>query len=336
MNNFILSFSIILASLFAGYAFNACIIKGLITLTAEQTMQLRLYFQKAALLVVNPIAFCGAVWIADLSVGTYLALPFIGIAALATGLVLGFAGSRLLGLHPSRTGVYIGSSSFTNIGNIGGLATFILLGESGFALIPFYKLFEEFWYYSVIFPIARSYGERANPESSSATTASTAVSSPASGIRRVLRDPFLIVSASATTLGLVLNFSSLERPAFYTGLNLVLVPLSTFLMLFAIGMRLRFSLGKGHLKPALLLTAGKSLIVPTIACGLGLLVGLGATPDGLGLRLVLILAAMPTGFLSLVPPTLYKLDQDFAGSLWLVSNSAILLILPVLGFILSL
>lgn len=336
MQNFILSFSIIFASLLAGYAFNACIMKGIIPLTAETTTQLRLYLQKTALLVVNPIAFCGAVWIADLSVGRYLSLPFIGVAALATGMVLGLAGSRLLGLAPSRAGVYIGSASFTNIGNIGGLAVFILLGEPGFALIPFYKLFEEFWYYSVIFPIARSYGERANPASSGSTSTSDSGSGPALGITRVLRDPFLIVSASATTLGLLLNFSPLERPDFYTGLNLVLVPLSSFLMLFAIGMRLRFRLGNGHLKPALLLTAGKSLIVPAIACGLGLAVGLGSSPDGLGLRLVLILAAMPTGFLSLVPPTLYKLDQDFAGSLWLVSNGAILLILPVLGFILSL
>ncbi|OHD82032.1 MAG: hypothetical protein A3J97_10180 [Spirochaetes bacterium RIFOXYC1_FULL_54_7] len=104
------------------------------------------------------------------------------------------------------------------------------------------------------------------------------------------------LSTLAITLGLILNFSGVQGPSFYTGLNLVLVPMSTFLMLFAIGRRLRFRIGKGHITAALLLTAGKTLIVP---------------------------------------PVLYRLDQDFAGSILMVSNTAILLILPILGFLLQ-
>lgn len=100
-------------------------------------------------------------------------------------------------------------------------------------------------------------------------------------------------------------------------------------------MRLQFRVGRGHFKAALMLTACKTMVVPLITLGFALLLGLGHVPGNLGLKLVLILAAMPTGFLSLVPPALYRLDQDFAGSLWLVSNAAIVLILPVLGFLLQ-
>lgn len=265
-------------------------------MTKEQSEQLRLVLQKTVLLAVNPVAFCGAVWIADLSVGRYFALPFICLVGLATGLGIGFAGSWFFRLPAAQAGVYIGSSSFTNIGNLGGLASFILLGETGFALIPLYQLFEQLWYYSILFPLARSYGEKANPSSAGTLYTPGHVSVPASVLRRILRDPFIILSALAVALGLILNFSEAQRPSFYTGLNRMLVPLSTSMMLFAIGMRLQFRIGRGHLKTALMLT----------------------------------------GFLSLVPPALYRLDQDYAGSIWLVSNAAIVLILPVLGILLQL
>lgn len=336
MRGFVLSLSIIVASLYSGYVFNICIDRGLVPLTKEQSERLRLALQKTVLLAINPIAFCGAVWIADLRVGSYFALPFISLVALAAGLGLGFAGSWFFRLPAVQAGVYIGSSSFTNIGNLGGLAVFIFLGEAGFALIPLYQLFEQLWYYSILFPLARSYGERANPSPAGALNSPGPVSGPASVLRQVLRDPFLFLSALAILLGLILNFSGTQRPSFYASLNLLLVPASTFLMLFAIGMRLRFRIGRGHIKAALTLTAGKILIVPSVALAAALLLGLGQVPGNLGLKLVLILSAMPTGFLSLVPPALYRLDQDFAGSIWLVSNTAIIVILPILGFLLRL
>jgi hypothetical protein len=45
-------------------------------------------------------------------------------------------------------------SSMTNLGSIGSLVAFLILGEQGFALVPFYKLFEEAWVYGRCFPIA--------------------------------------------------------------------------------------------------------------------------------------------------------------------------------------
>ncbi len=329
MHNFVFSFVIILGSLAAGHIFNRLITRAIVPLSAESAERLRRAMQKTALLVVNPVAFCGAIWIADLSAAGFYALPFIGLAALATGLALGAAGTRLLKLAPGQAGVYTTSASFTNIGNIGGLVAFVLLGEAGFALVPFYKLFEELWYYSLLFPIARSYGERAN----SAAAGEGAAPRAAGSLRRLLRDPFLVVAFFSIALGLSLNFSGLHRPAFYAGLNAVLVPLSSFLLLFAIGMNLRFTIAKRHLKAAALLICGKAVIVPAIAFGLALFLGLGKAGGGVGLKLVLVLAAMPIGFLGLVPPALYKLDQDFAGSLWLASNGALIVIVPVLALL---
>jgi predicted permease len=329
MHNFAFSFVIIIGSLAAGHVFNRMIAAAIVPLSAESAERLRRAMQKTALLAVNPVAFCGAIWIADLSAAGFYALPFIGLAALATGLALGAAGTRLLKLPPEQAGVYTTSASFTNIGNIGGLVAFVLLGEAGFALVPFYKLFEELWYYSLLFPIARSYGERANP----AAAGDGAAPRGWAGLLRVVRDPFLLVAFFSISMGLILNVSGLQRPAFYAGLNAVLVPLSSFLLLFAIGMNLRFTIARRHLKAAALLIGGKALIVPAMAFCLALLLGLGQSGGGVGLKLVLVLAAMPIGFLGLVPPALYKLDQDFAGSLWLASNGALVAIVPILALL---
>jgi hypothetical protein len=329
MQSFIGSFSIIIVSLLAGYAFNALIAGGLIRLSVDQTTRLRLAMQKTALLGVYPIAFLGAIWIADLSEPLYFILPFVGISALAIGLVYGLVVSRLLHLPPLRAGVFAISASSTNLGAIGALVAFILLGEPGFALVPFYKLLEELWNYSVLFPIARAYGDRGNLGSKS-----TKGLSSAAGFVKVLRDPFLLVALSAVSLGLVMNFTAISRPYFYTGLNRLLVPTGTTLLLFSIGMRLRFTVARADLQAGLLIVLGKSVIIPAVVSAIALALGLGQTPGGLGLKLVLVLSAMPVAFVSLVPPTLYKLDQDLAGSIWLVSNAALLVIAPALALIL--
>ncbi|TFG84183.1 MAG: hypothetical protein E4H20_03865 [Spirochaetales bacterium] len=330
MQKLVVSFSIIVISLVSGYVFNATIIKGLVRINMASAETMRRGMQKIALLVVNPVAFCSAVWVIDLSERRYFILPVIGIAALATGLGLGFFGSRLQRLPPGRAGVYVTCASFTNIGNIGGLFVFLLLGESAFALIPFYKLFEELWYYSILFPLARSYGARSSP----GLTGVKANSGMPAGALRVLRDPFLLVALCAVALGLGLNAGGIARPVFFGRLNSALVPLSSFLLLFAIGMRMRFRIARPDRLAAFLLILGKALVAPAIVTVLAVFAGLNETAGGLGLKVVLVLSAMPVGFLGLVPPALYNLDQDFAGSLWLASNAALLLIVPALFILL--
>ena len=330
MQNFIASFSTIIISLLSGYAFNALVTAGYVPLSGERVLKLRLVMQKTALLGVYPVAFLGAIWVADLSEPLYFMLPFLGITGLAVGLFYGLLAARWLHLPPQRAGVFATSASFSNLGAIGALVVFILLGEPGFALVPFYKLLEELWNYSILFPIARAYGERANATSSTKETTTFA-----QGLMKVIRDPFLLVSLSAVSTGLALNLTGVDRPDFYAGLNQFLVPTGTTLLLFAIGMRLRFKISSQDLKAGLLIVLGKAIIVPLIVSAIALSLGLGQTADGLGLKLVLVLAAMPVAFVSLVPPALYKLDQDLAGSLWLVSNGALLLIVPALALILG-
>ncbi|HUX41126.1 MAG TPA: hypothetical protein VMV83_08195 [Rectinemataceae bacterium] len=332
MLRFIQSFSVIFVGLAAGFLFNSLIAKGLIPLGTQATERLRRGLQRFVLLAINPVAFCGAIWSLDLSDPRYFLLPLVGIAALALGLALGFAGARALRLPPLQAGVHVTSASFTNIGSIGGLVVFVLLGESAFALVPIYKAFEELWYYSVLFPIARSYGEKANPSLSSAG----GPHGPLAGILRVLRDPFFLASVAAIGTGLAFNYSRLPRPSFYGPLNSVLVPMSSFLFLFTIGMRLRFKIARSHIRAAVMVTVGKILIVPASVLALAWALGLERIPGGMALKVCLALAMAPVAFLGLVPATLYRLDEEFANSLWLTSNGALVVIVPLLAALLPL
>lgn len=77
----------------------------------------------------------------------------------------------------------------------------------------------------------------------------------------------------------------------------------------------------------------KFLLVPVIIVGLGYAFGLDKIDAGLPLKVVLILASMPVGFIAMVPPTIYNLDIDLANACWLIANALLLLQIPVLLFI---
>ena len=278
MVKFAFSFSIIVLSLAAGYAFKAAIRSGIFRVGDKTAERIRLGLQKSAMLVLNPVAFCGAVWVLDLGERRYLALPLVGLTALVTGLLLGLAGSRAMRLPPVQAGVYAPCGSFTNIGNIGGLVTFVLLGEAGYALVPFYKLFEELWYYGVVFPLARSYGERAAP----GKAAGTGFAGRTGTLARLARDPFLIVALTSIAVGLGLNAAGVPRPSGYASLNAVIVPLSSFAFLFSIGMKMRFRIRAEHVGAAALLVGSKAIAVPAVAFGAATLAGLGSASGEIG------------------------------------------------------
>ena len=136
--------------------------------------------------------------------------------------------------------------------------------------------------------------------------------------------------------GFILNLSGLERPAFYGPVNALIIPAASFMLLVSIGMALQFSRMKGHLLKALTLLPLKHLFIPALTFSAALAAGLGNIEDALPLKVVLILSAMPVGFLSLVPPALYDLDIDLANTCWIVSNGFMVVTVPVLMVLLNL
>jgi len=324
MEKFVFSLGIIFFGLALGYVIQALIHKRIIRLPYDIEI-IRKTLQKVALLFFNPIAFLGAIWIVNLDDLKIIALPFIGISALVLGGFLALVFAKMLNMSRKQTGAYIVAGGFTNIGSIGGLLCFIFLGEAGFALMTFYKLFELFSYYGIGFPIAKSF--------------SLDVAESASFVERmkkVLRDPFMLVALVSIFGGFSLNLSGLERPDFYGTVNAVFVPTATILLMTSIGMAMHFGRIGKYLREGLLIALIKFAIVPAMATGLAYLVGFGEIDQGLPLKVVLILSSMPVGFNAMVPPTIYDLDVDLANANWLVTNLLLILVIPLLQYLIAL
>jgi predicted permease len=198
ISKLIYSFSLILFGLLVGYAIQK-LPERLLNRLPVSLEALRKWLQRTALLFVNPVAILGAVWIVRIHDIGLAALPFTCIFAIVAGGACALMASWILGHGPKKTGAMFCCGAFTNNGSIGALLCFIFLGEPGFALVPIYKLFEEFSYYSIGFPVARHYSG-----SAAATDEGTW-----RRIMRLAKDPLIIVSLSSIVLGGILNASGL-------------------------------------------------------------------------------------------------------------------------------
>lgn len=318
MGKHVFSISLVVLGIGIGYLIQILVQKKVLVLPLPID-DLRRKLQKAALLFFNPVAIIGATWMTDIHDIKIAALPFMGMAALFTGGGLAYAASRLWRFNRKQTGAYIVCGGFTNIGSLGALFCFIFLGESAFALVPFYKLLEELIYYAIGFPIAKSYSDDLSETPTFFHR-----------LKKAAMDIFVLVAVSSISIGLILNVSGIPRPAFYTIVNTIFIPLAALLLLISIGMAMRFSSIQRYYLPGLAVAMIKFILVPMMIVGLGYAFGLNAIDNGLPLKVVVILASMPVGFIAMVPPTIYNLDIDLANACWLLTNALLLLQIPLL------
>jgi len=316
MGKLLFSIALVVFGIGTGYLIQWLVEKGRLRLPIEAS---RKTLQRAALLFFNPVAILGATWVADIHHIKIVALPFMGLTALLLGGCLAFTAARLQHLTRQQTGAYIVCGGFTNIGSLGALFCFMFLGEQGFALVPFYKLFEESLYYAVGFPVAKSFSNDL-----------TETPSFFQRLKSALSDIFVQVAVSSIGIGLVLNLFKVPRPAVYASVNSVFIPLAALLLLVSIGMAMRFSSVKTFFIPGVIIALIKFLVVPVVVVGLGWLLGMNRIENGLPLKVMMILASMPVGFIAMVPPTIYDLDIDLANACWLVTNALLLLQVPLL------
>lgn len=323
MQKLLFSMLLIVSGLLLGYLWQLRI-KKTDADADTQIPRIRKFLQKIGLLGFMPVSFVGAVWIVSFENLKIILLPFIGLIALLSGGVLALGLASYLGKGSKARGTLYCCGSFTNIGSIGALVAFVFLGEKGFGLIALYKMFEEVSYYTIGFPLARYF---------------SGSSDKVTFRQRLLdisKDPFVRAALAAFGSGLILNLTSIPRPEFFETLNTFFVPAGTFILLISIGLGMRFSSVTGYYLEGLQLCLIKFILVPVIAVTLGYLAGFRTIDNGLALKVVLIASSMPVAFTALVAASIYDLELDLANSCWLLTTSALILVLPMLSFLLQL
>ncbi|MDA3956389.1 hypothetical protein, partial [Oceanispirochaeta sp.] len=260
----------------------------------ELVHKIRKTMQIAVLLFTNPVAFAGAVWALPLDNLEIMLLPVLGVMAISLSGIFSIFYTGRKKMAPTMRGSHFCVSFYTNIGSIGALIIYALLGEPGFILLPFYKLVEPVLYFAIGFPVAARFSEEKQKDKRNSM--------------QILKDPFVMVSMGAIFLGLILNLAGLPRPAFYAGLNSVLVPVGSFLLLISIGIAMHFPSMKKYAFSTTSILVIKYVLVPLTITGAAYFMGMGKIMNGLPLKVVFILSSMPAGFLSIMPPSLYNLD----------------------------
>jgi predicted permease len=320
MSRFLTTLVLMFSALAVGYLVRVLVERRTLRLPFELP-RIRKVLQTAVLLFSIPLTFLGAVWIVDLDNLKILALPFIEVFAILLGGVLAYGFARAQKLTRRQTGPYIVTGAFGNVGAMGGLICYMFLGEAAFALVGFYKLFEELMFFAFALPIAKSF-----------SLEQEATESLGARFKKVLADPFVLIPLGGLTTGLILNLSGVPRPAFYSRVNAILIPTIPVLLLFTIGMAMRFGSVHKHIRKSALIVLVRQIVAPAAAVAVALALGYGTIADGLPLKVVLICSCMPVAFMAMIPPAIYNLDVEVANSNWLLTNALLVVLVPALYF----
>ena len=271
-----------------------------------------------AMRVTIPLSVMLAIWQLDIQSWVFAWLPVMGTTFLLLGFLIGCLVSAVFKLKDSQHAVVAPAGSFTNMGAIGSFVVFVYLGESGFALVPLFKLFEEVIYFAFLFPYASKFSAL-----------------PTQQKRKIWQVPVLQTMFAALLLGATLNLTDVLRPDWFSSVTSVLIPTGTFSLMISIGLVFRFKAIFQHWRVALTLSLCKQMLLPIIVLGLMMLTGQAHFYEGLMLQVAVVLSAMPIAFLVILPAALYQLDQDLANACWVFSSLIFLVMLPFFPFLLN-
>ncbi|MGV2990204.1 AEC family transporter [Vibrio sp. E150_011] len=277
--------------------------------------QLSLFFTRTSLYTLLPFSVLCSLWQLPRINPELLSLPLIGFAVIVSGIAVGFISQRVFDLKPKQFGALLPVSSFYNLGALGSLIVFILYGENAVAYLALFKLTEELIYFGWVFPFSRS--------------TSVSLDTVDTGQRSRFKDPVFLLALAAVFLGLLLNAFSIPRPDFVASIIAVTVPLSSLLMITAVGMTFCLKGGREWVRLAVFSSLLRIVFALCVVVGLLSVMGLWSFDYGLLASVCLLLALMPTGFMSTLPSVLYNLDNTLASTCWLMSFIIALVVLPL-------
>ncbi len=312
----VLTLAIIFVSLCLGYWCRILTEKGSLSLSAPQLLTLRKRLQTFAIFGLLPFSAMLSLWGLPKPDSGLIALPLLGIASYIWGGALALFLARLLKMDRAKTGSFYCCGTFTNLGAVGALVCLVFLGENTIALVALYRLFEEIYYFSVSYPIAGWYGQK----NSGATLS----------FRDFKFSPVLAVILAALGLGITLNLLGVPRPEPLGIVASAAMLTATVFFLFSIGLSLKLSRMLCYWQAGLAICAIKFIGAPLAIIAIAGGMGYGTYNDGLALKVVAILSAMPVAMTALVPPTLFDLDVDLANACWIFSTLGLIGVLPAL------
>ncbi|GAB4282666.1 MAG: AEC family transporter [Coriobacteriia bacterium] len=232
-------------------------------------------------------------------------LPLVGWGVVVIGLAIGWALARLLGLKGPVAGAFMLAAAFGNTGYIGYPLASALLGDAGLVRAIFYDVFGNTAAVITIGTfIASRYGEH---------------DEQVDPVREVVTFPPFIALAAALALRSVTV--PIAVGDWLDALGKLVVPM----IMISVGLSLRPSKLKGHLRDVVAVAGIKLLVLPAVALAAGSLVFSSAE----SLRVAVIEAGVPTMMLTMVIGMRFKLDTDLIASAILVTMTGAIVTIPL-------
>ncbi len=308
---------ILFLPLTAGYGLRK---KNLILKPELISIRLIVFLTKA----VTPFVVLFSFWKLELTSAKIFTLPLAGMAISTLALAPAFFFVKVHGLNRKQAGSYLTSAMFSNIGyTLGGFIAFVLYGEAGFGLTVLYCLYFKPFYYTIGFYIAENYSSKKGVKIKD-------------NLKKVFTDGIRLFPLLGLAGGIGLNLLGVPRPGFIQQLNGFLIPATTFIYMFAIGMTLKLRAVKRFKVPVLSMSVIKFIWSPLIGLAIAYFLGYRFIMGGLLFKVALIESFMPSAITSLMLPALFNLDQDLSNSCWIFTTLLLIPLLPVMFWILSL
>jgi len=306
------TFLVLIIGTFSGYFCQKLIDKNH-WITPESKKEISIFLQKLGMLWFVSITYIGSLWIFKIEI------------SIITGGFFAVMIAKYYHYNRMDIGSMFSCGYFVNNVTLGGMICFFYLGEEGYALVPLFTFFIRLLYFGLGYPIAHMYAEDFVEQKETIKK-----------IIEVIKDPFFYIGVGSILVGISLSLSSLKRPEIYTTINEVLIPLTTFILLFSVGLTFKFSRVSKYLKECFIISLVKFIVVPTIILVIALLLDYQSISQGLPLRVSLILSAMPVAFNSVIAANIYNLNVDLVNSCWIFTTFAVLFVLPLLLFVMNL
>jgi len=319
------TFLVLVVGIFSGYLFQKLVDKNY-WITPKSKKEISIFLQKLGMLWFVSVTYIGSLWIFKIeSIIEIISMPFVGAVSTITGGFFAVIIAKYYHYNRIDIGSMFTCGYFANSVTLGGMVCFFYLGEEGYALVPIFTFLIRLLYYGLGYPIAHMYAEDFVEQKETIKK-----------IIEAIKDPFFYVGVGSVLVGISLNLSSLERPEIYTTINKILIPLTTFILLFSIGLTFKFSRVYKYLKECFLISLVKFIVVPATILLIALLLDYQSISQGLPLKVSLIMSAMPVAFNSVIAANIYNLNVDLVNSCWIFTTFAVLFILPLLIFVVNL
>ena len=148
---------------------------------------------------------------------------------------------------------------------------------------------------------------------------------------KLIKDPIILIYFGSIVIGILLNMFHIERAMWFRKMNEVCIPISSFMLIVSIGYSMRFSRIQDYKNEVIGISLLKYIFTPLLIISLSFLLGLNSIGDGTLFKTMIVMSALPTGFNSVIPTQLYKLDTHLANSCWIVTTGLLAIVVPILA-----